>query len=117
MEESNRNSQTEQEASMRQQSRRRRAPIIVAIIAIAAIAAIVAIVAVWLLWPKQTGKPVAAPRTVLFEESPQTPTTEEQRLTLTPEQLRSAQFKIETAGEAPSAEAAGQMATGVVQAN
>jgi membrane fusion protein, heavy metal efflux system len=91
--------------------RSRRVPIIVAMVAI------VATVAVWLLWPKQGGKPVPAPRTVSFQESPQPMTTAEQRLTLTPEQLRSAQLKIETVGEAPSTEAAGQMATGVVQAN
>jgi len=83
-----------------------------------AMVAIVATVAVWLLWPKHGGQPVPAPRTVSFQESPQTPmATGEQRLTLTPEQLRSAQLKIETVGEAPSTEAAGQMATGVVQAN
>src|SRR5581483_1080222 len=35
----------------------------------------------------------------------------------TAEQLRSVQLKIETVGEAPATEAAGQMATGVVQAN
>ena len=38
-------------------------------------------------------------------------------MTLTPEQMRTAQLKIETVGERPSSEAAGQMATGVVQAN
>jgi RND family efflux transporter MFP subunit len=38
-------------------------------------------------------------------------------LTLTREQLRSVQLKIETVGEAPSTEAASQMATGIVQAN
>jgi RND family efflux transporter MFP subunit len=94
--------------------RRSQVPIIVAIFATVAI---VAIVAVWLLWPKQAGKPVAAPRTVSFEESAEAPATTEQRLTLTPEQLRSIQLKIETVGEAPSSEAATQMATGVVQAN
>jgi RND family efflux transporter MFP subunit len=94
--------------------RSRRVPIIVAIVAMVAI---VATVAVWLLWPRQAGKPVAAPGTVSFQESPQPMTTAEQRLTLTPEQLRSVQMKIETVGEAPSTEAAGQMATGVVQAN
>lgn len=94
--------------------RRSQVPIIVAIVATVAI---VALVAVWLLWPKQAGKPVAAPRTVSFEESAETPVTGEQRLTLTPEQLRSVQLKIETVGEAPSIEAATQMATGVVQAN
>lgn len=97
-----------------QRPRRSQVPIIVAIVATVAI---VAIVAVWLLWPKQAGKPVAAPRTVSFEESAETPVTGEQRLTLTPEQLRSVQLKIETVGEAPSTEAATQMATGVVQAN
>lgn len=99
----------------RSNSRRsRRVPIIVAIVAMVAI---IATVAVWLLWPKQAGKPVAAPRTVSFQESPQPMTTAERRLTLTPEQLRGVQLKIETVGEAPSTEAAGQMATGVVQAN
>jgi RND family efflux transporter MFP subunit len=92
----------------------RRVPIIVAIVAMAAI---VATIALWLLWPKQAGKPVAAPRTVSFEESSQPPTTGEQRLTITPEQLRSLQLKIETVGESPSTEATGQRATGVVQAN
>lgn len=92
-----------------------RLPIVVAVVAIVAI---VTLVAVWLLWPKPAGKPVAAPRTVTFEQSTETPaTTTEQRLTLTPEQLRSVQLKIEAVGEAPSTEAAGQMATGVVQAN
>src|SRR6266498_2147195 len=101
--------------SQRSEPRRsRRLPIIVALVTTVAI---VATVAVWLLWPKQAGKPVAAPRTVSFQESPQPMATTEQRLTLTPEQLRSVQLKIETVGEAPSTEAAGQMATGVVQAN
>lgn len=95
-------------------SGRRRTTIIVAIVALVAI---VAIVAIWLLWPKPVGKPVAAPRTVSFDESPQAPATAEQRLRLTPEQLRSVDLKIETVGEALSTEAAGQMATGVVQAN
>jgi len=95
--------------------RSRRVPIIVAIVAMVAI---VATVAVWLLWPKQAGKPVPAPRTVSFGESPERPTTAaEQRLTLTPEQARNVQLKIETVGEAPSTEAAAQLATGVVQAN
>lgn len=95
-------------------SNRSRVPIIVATVAVVAI---VAIVAIWLLWPSRVGKPVPAPRTVSFEESPQPTTAVEQKLTLTPEQLRSVQLKIETVGEQPSSEAAGQMATGVVQAN
>lgn len=91
----------------------------IVIVAIVAVVAIVGVVAVWLLWPKPQGKPVAAPRTVTFDQSAESPatTSAEQRLTLTPEQLRSVQLKIESVGEAPSAEAAGQMAPGVVQAN
>ena len=88
------------------------------VMAVAGVAIVVIVaVAAWLLWPKQTGKPVPAPRTVSFEETASAPATTEQRLTLTPEQARSAQLKIETVGEAPANEAAGQMATGVVQAN
>jgi RND family efflux transporter MFP subunit len=93
---------------------RRTAPIVVAIVAIVAI---IGIVAIWLLWPKPAGRPVAAPRTVTFDESSPATTTAEQKLTLTPEQLRSVQLKIEMVGEAPTTEAAAQMATGVVQAN
>lgn len=92
---------------------RRTAPIIfVAVIAIVGIA-----IAAWLLWPKPVGKPVPAPRSVSFNESPQPATAGGEKLTLSPEQLRSAQLKIETVGERPSSENAGQMATGIVQAN
>jgi RND family efflux transporter MFP subunit len=97
-------------------ARSRSLPIIIAIVTVVAV---VASVIVWRLWPKQTGRPVAAPRTVTFEQSTEPPTASaaEQRLTLTREQLRSVQLKTETVGEAPSTEAASQMATGIVQAN
>ncbi len=91
--------------------------------AVAAIVAIVAIAAVaivaWFLWRGKTGKPVPAPRSVSFGESPRPPTAAaaDQKLTLTPEQLQRAGLKIETVGEKPSTEAMGQMTTGVVQAN
>jgi cobalt-zinc-cadmium efflux system membrane fusion protein len=91
---------------------RKRGLMIVSAIAVIAVVA----VAAWLLWPKSAGKPVPAPRSVSFDESTQTPTTAEQKLLLSPEQLRSAHLKIEKVGEQPT-EAAGQMATGVVQAN
>src|SRR3989440_6931895 len=104
--------QTERSSAATVQSRR--APIIVATVAIVAI---IAIVAAFLLWPKQAGKPVHAPRSVSFDESPRPATDGGEKLTLTPEQMRAAQLKIETVGEAPSIEASGQMATGVVQAN
>ena len=88
------------------------------LIAITAIALILVVaIAAWLLWPRQAGKPVAAPRSVSFDESPQPATARGEKLTLTPEQMRTVQLKIETVGERPSSEAAGQMATGVVQAN
>jgi membrane fusion protein, heavy metal efflux system len=93
--------------------KRRTAPMIV----VAAIAIVGIAIAAWLLWPKQAGKPVPAPRSVSFAESPQPETAGGERLTLSPEQLRTAQLKIETVGEQPASEAAGQMATGVVQAN
>src|SRR5437879_7383145 len=88
------------------------------LIAITAVALILVVaIAAWLLWPKQAGKPVAAPRSVSFDESPQPATAGGEKLTLTPEQRRNVQLKIETVGERLSSEAAGQMATGVVQAN
>ncbi len=88
-----------------------------AVIAVAAIAIVVVAIAAWLLWPKHAGKPVPAPRSVSFEESPQPATVGGEKLTLTLEQVQTAQLKIETVGEQPVSEAAGQMATGVVQAN
>jgi len=109
-------SNPESSASIDQASHPHRRPpamIVAGIVVIVGIAAIAA----WLFWPKQAGQPVPAPRSVSFEESSQTPTAGEQRLILTPEQMQTAQLKIETVGERPSSEAAGQMATGVVQAN
>ena len=88
-----------------------------AIVSVVAIAGI--ILAVWLFWPSKAGKPVPAPRSVSFDESASQPAviTGDQKLTLTPEQTQGARLKIETVGERPTTEAAGQMATGVVQAN
>src|SRR6266849_9899241 len=90
---------------------------VVAIVGIGAIAAVA--VLAWSLWPSsRTGKPVPAPRSVSFgESSPQTTTTGEQVLILESEQVRRAGLKIETVGEQPTAEATGQMTTGIVQVN
>ena len=87
------------------------------IVAIAAVAGIA--LAGWLLWPGKAGKPIPAPRSVSFGESPNptTATAGDQKLTLTSEQLQRAGLKIEAVGEKPSTEAMGQMTTGVVQAN
>ena len=88
------------------------------VVAVAGVAIVVVVAfAAWLLWPKEAGKPVPAPRSVSFEESPPPATAAGEKLTLTPEQMWTAQLTIETVGERPSSEAAGQMATGVVQAN
>lgn len=95
---------------------RLRQPIIVAIVAVVAIVGI-AFVA-WLLWPGKSGKPVPAPRSVSFGESPGQPAmTVEQKLTLSSEQLQRAGLRIETVGERPATEATTQMTTGIVQAN
>src|SRR2546426_10586887 len=86
---------------------------IVKVIAIAAIA-----LAAWYFWPRQSGKPVPAPRSVSFAESPgQTAISGDQRIALTPAQVQGAGLKIETVGERPSSETAGQVATRIVQNN
>ena len=89
--------------------------ILVAVIAMTVIAGTI----IFLLRSTPSGKPVPAPRTVSFAEpSNQSPVTSgDQRLTLTTEQVRSTNLKIETVGERPAVEAAGQLTTGTVQAN
>jgi cobalt-zinc-cadmium efflux system membrane fusion protein len=91
--------------------------IAIGVVAVAAIS--VAGIAIWLFWPGKAGKPVPAPRSVSFDESANQPAaiTGDQKLVLTPEQAQNAGLKIETAGERPTTDASGQMATGVVQAN
>jgi len=89
-------------------------------ITMAAIALVLIVAfATWFFWPRETGKPVPAPRSVSFETTPNQPTAlaGDQRLTLTPEQVQRAGLKIETVGEQPSAEGAGLMTTGTVQVN
>jgi len=91
-------------------------PIVVTVVALIAIIG-VAFVA-WLLWPGKAGKPVPAPRSVSFAETPSQPAISgDQKLTLSPEQVQRAGLKIETVGERPSGEATGQMTTGIVQPN
>ena len=68
-------------------------------------------------WPRQAGRPVPAPRSVSFEDTRPASSTSEERLILTPEQSHAAQLKIETVGEQPAADTAGQVTTGVVQVN
>jgi hypothetical protein len=96
----------------------KRRPALLIFVALIALIAIVGTI-IFLLRTTQSGKPVPAPRTVSFEESssPSPATSGEQRLTLTTEQARSTNLKIETVGERPVAEAAAQLTTGTVQAN
>ena len=96
--------------------RRKNALIIVAVVAVMAIVGIV--LAVLIFRSRNSGKPVPAPRSVTFDETPTQPTTSgDQKLTLSAEQLQQAGLKIETVGESPSTEATSQMTTGIVQAN
>ncbi|HBB96253.1 MAG TPA: hypothetical protein DC054_12760 [Blastocatellia bacterium] len=90
---------------------------VIVIVAIAAVAGVA--IAAWALWPGKAGKPIPAPRSVSFGDSPnpQTSISGDQKLILTSEQLQRAGLKIEAVGEKPSSEAMGQMTTGVVQAN
>ena len=111
-EQSNDQIRLEEKTAIARSDRRRSIPVIIAAFALIAFS-----IGAWLLWPRQAGKPVPAPRSVSFAESPQPATAGEQKLTLTPEQMRTAQLKIEAVGERPSSEASGQLATGVVQAN
>ncbi len=99
-------------------SRRRRQSVVVIVVIVVAVVLLTGIAA-WLLWPQRAGKPVPAPRSVSFEESPaqETASTGDQKLVLSADQVQRAGLKIETVGEQPTSEAAGQMATGVVQAN
>lgn len=97
--------------------RRKRGSVLIIVAALAVL--LIAAAAAWFFWPRQAGKPVAAPRSVSFDETPNRPTAlaADQKLTLTPQQVQSAGLKIETVGEQPSAQAAGLMTTGTVQAN
>ena len=114
----NENSETsrEPELSMATNKGRTNKPIVVAVVA--AIAIIGVAFAAWFLWPGKAGKPVPAPRSVSFEETPsQQAMSGDQKLTLSPEQVQRAGLKIETVGEGPSSEATSQMTTGIVQPN
>ena len=115
MEKESNKAQAEIEPATSAPRRRSRIATIIAALALIAIAAL----AIWLFWPGKAGKPVPAPRSVSFDEPANQPAaiTGDQKLVLTPEQTRGGGLKIETVGERPTTDAAGQMATGVVQAN
>jgi len=91
----------------------------VAVVAVVAAAAIALLL--WLFIPRGSGgRPVPAPRTIGTDQTSNqgnNATSAESTLTLTPEQAQRAGIKIEVVGERMSADASGQQATGVVQAN
>src|SRR5215208_6545353 len=72
---------------------------------------------IYLVRNRQGGEVVSAPRSVTFDENGNqdtSATTEEQIITLAPEQVERIGVKIETVGETMSSEAAELAATGVV---
>ncbi len=75
----------------------------------------------WLFRSREGGgQPVPAPRTVSFEPGGDGQTsvpTEEQTITIAPEQVERSGIKIETVGETLTSEAASVTSTGVVQPN
>ena len=74
----------------------------------------------WLFRRQENGQVVPAPRTVSFEPGSNEQTsaaTEEQTITIAPEQVERAGIKIESVGETLSQDAASVAATGVVQPN
>jgi len=84
----------------------------------------VALLGVLMIWlfrgTKESGQAVPAPRTVSFEpdsNEQSSPTTEEQTVTIAPEQVERSGIKIESLGETLSRDAAQVAATGVVQTN
>ena len=104
------------EGAARVNTSRRKWPLLAALIVILLSGSAIAI----FFWPRPGGKPVPAPRTVSFDEPSNQPVASdaERTLTLTPEQTRGANLKIETVGEQVATDAAaGQTATGIVQAN
>jgi len=102
--------------------RRRNKTAVVAVVAVTALAAM-ALVLWWLMRPSQggAGRAVPAPRTTVMTEAATggTVTTAEPTITLAPEAAARSGIQVEQVGEAIVAGAggAGQVATGVVQAN
>ena len=81
----------------------------------------VAALLIWLFVSRgQAGRVITAPRNVTFNEPSgdnNSLTSSEQTLTISPEQLKAANLKIEKVGEGFNQESGASSATGVVQAN
>jgi RND family efflux transporter MFP subunit len=91
-------------------------------IALGIIAAVTVVVLLFVFFRNRDGggQVVSAPRSVTFDQNGDQESsmpTEEQTITLSPEQAERIKLKIETVGETMSAEASEVAATGVVEAN
>ena len=81
---------------------------------------VLGVLAIWLVRNRESGQVVPAPRSVTFGDDTKQETsmpTEEQIITLEPEQVERIGLKIETVGEMMSQDAASVASTGVVQPN
>jgi RND family efflux transporter MFP subunit len=104
----------ETSSDSQQKSNRKKKVIALAIIGLVILVPLI----FWLFSSGESGQVVPPPRTVSFGDDGQAPsTTEEQTLTLEPDQVERIGIKIETVGETLSSEAASVAATGVVQPN
>jgi RND family efflux transporter MFP subunit len=93
-----------------------RKPMYIALSVIGAI--VLGVFLVFLFRGRQGGEVVPVPRSVTFDENQETSMpTQEQTITLSPEQVERIGLKIETVGETMSSEASTVAATGVVQPN
>ncbi|MBC7795975.1 MAG: efflux RND transporter periplasmic adaptor subunit, partial [Pyrinomonadaceae bacterium] len=107
---------TETEPDVERKSSRKPLYIALAIIGIV----VLGVLTIWLVRNRESGQVVPAPRSVTFGDDTNQETsmpTEEQIITLEPEQVERIGIKIETVGETMSSEAASVAATGVVQPN
>src|SRR5258705_1658706 len=111
-------SQADQAVSGERSLRRGKKTMVVVLLATIAVAGLALLT--WKFWPATAGRPVPAPRTVTTGETntvENTVSTAEPSISLSSELIQRAGIKIETVGEQPAAETAGQQSTGVVQAN
>jgi cobalt-zinc-cadmium efflux system membrane fusion protein len=106
------------EAASDHRQKTNRKPMFIALTIIGVV--ILGALAIWLFRSRESGQPVPPPRTVSFDsnDNGQTSlTSEEQTITLEPEQVERLGLKIETVGETLSGEAVTATSTGVVQPN
>lgn len=106
-----------EESSSDERRHRRIKPMYIALTVIGIV--VLGAVMISLFRNREGGQAVPAPRTVSFEPGGKTPvtTSEEQTITLQPEQAERVGIKIESVGETMTSEVAQMSATGIVQPN